>query len=237
MNRYAAEHSLERRPQPGQVRKLDMIDMNDVGERILDNPFSNAASVGREYGVHRDTIRKVWNDMGLFNQVAARKPLLTEAQREQRMGYALENVNRDWSKVIFSDEKVFQTDDYRKKLVYRPKNTRFDESYIQTTRRSGRICAGIWAWIGLHGPGELTMISGRLNSVGYVEILDEILEETIKISYGGLGNIVFMQVSISTTLILNTDIYYKKHFAFRTIILFTHRDTPDNGSIDIRNWS
>lgn len=33
-----------------------------VVETIIDNPFSYAAVVGRE-PVHRDTVRKVWNDM------------------------------------------------------------------------------------------------------------------------------------------------------------------------------
>lgn len=102
------------------------------------------------------------------------------------MGYALQNLTRDWSNVIFSDEKTFQSDDYQRKHVYRPNNTRYDERYIQPIQRSGRLSAGIWAWMGLHGPGELTMISIRLNSVGYVNLLEHNLEPTINISYGGL---------------------------------------------------
>lgn len=42
------------------------------------------------------------------------------------MGYALENLTRDWSNVIFSDEKTYQTDRHQKLHVYRPKNSRFD---------------------------------------------------------------------------------------------------------------
>lgn len=178
------------------------MDINDVGERILDDPFTNAAIVGREYGVHRDTIRKVWSDIEVYHQIAARKPRLTEAQKEERMGYALQNLSRDWSNVIFSDEKTFQSDGYQRKHVYRPKNTRYDERYVQPIRRSGRLSAGIWAWICLHGPGELSMIPGRLNSVGYVDLLEQNLGTTINISYGGLGNIVFMQVRLIHTIIL-----------------------------------
>lgn len=50
-------------------------------------------------------------------------------------------------------------------------------------------------WITRDGPGEMTMISGRLKSMGYVELLEENLSPTIEISYEGLGNIVFMQVN------------------------------------------
>lgn len=195
MNRYAAEHSLERLPQPGQIRKLDVLDMNDVAEKVLDAPFTNAAIIGREYGVHRDTIRKVWSDIGIFHYIAAKKPRLTPAQRQERVGYALQNLTRDWSKVIFSDEKTFQSDLHPRTHVYRPRNCRYDERYTKAVQRSGRISAGLWGWISVDGPGEMSMISGRLNSAGYIELLEDNLRETIEISYGDLGNIVFMQVS------------------------------------------
>lgn len=196
INRYQKENNVERRPQPGQVRKFDEIDRNAVAETILDNPFTNAAIVGREYGVHRDTVRKVWNDIGIKHHIAAKKPFMTEAHRQERLGYALQNLTRDWNNVIFSDEKTFQSDRHQRTHLYRPSNCRYDDRYIQPTRRSGRITAGLWGWISRDGPGEMTLISGRLNSVGYVEILEENLLPTIEISYGGLGNIVFMQARI-----------------------------------------
>lgn len=84
--------------------------------------------MGREFGVHKDTIRKVWNDAGISHAIAAKKPKLTPAQKEARVGYASENLTRDWSNVIFSDEKTYQTDLTRrytcvssKKLAIRPK--------------------------------------------------------------------------------------------------------------------
>lgn len=169
--------------------------MNDIAERVLDTPFTNAGIIGREYGAHRDTIRKVWSDMGIFHHIAARKPRLTVAQRQERVGYALQNLTRDWSNVVFSDEKTFQSDRHQKTHVYRPKNSRFDERYIQPTQKSGRISAGLWGWISRDGPGKMTMISGRLNSAGYIDLLEGNLVQTIDISYGGLENIVFMQVN------------------------------------------
>lgn len=161
---------------------------------------TNAAVVGREFGVHRDTIRKVWNDTGVYHHIATRKPRLTQAQRDERLGYALQNLTRDWSNVIFSDEKTFQSDNHQRLHLYRPRNSRFDERFIQPTQRSGRISAGMWGWISVDGPGEMSMISGRLNSVGYMELLEDNLLRTVEISYGGLGNVVFMQVSLDNTI-------------------------------------
>lgn len=200
MNRYHNENNLERRPQPGQVRKLDVLEINDIAERIIDNPFNNAAVVGREFHVHKDTIRKVWNDMGIHHHIAAKKPFMTEAHRQERLGYALQNLTRDWDNVIFSDEKTYQTDRHQRTHLYRPKNCRYDERYIQPTRRSGRVSAGVWGWISRDGPGEMTMISGRLNSLGYIELLEDNLIPTVEISYESLRNVVFMQVSSNNHL-------------------------------------
>lgn len=169
--------------------------MNDVVHRVIDNPFTNAAVVGRKFGVHRDPVRKVWNDVGLHHRIAANKPFLTTAQCEERLGYALENINRDWNNVIFSDEKTFQTDRHQRTHLYRPNNTRYDERYIQLTRRSGRVSCGLWGWISRGGPDEMTMIPGRLNSAGYIEVLRDVLIPSVE-AHGNITDIVFMQVSL-----------------------------------------
>lgn len=195
VTRHRNENHLDRRPQPGQVRKLDQAQRNAVVDKIETNPFLNAAIVGREYGVNKNTIRKVWKDAGILHGIAVRKPKLTPAQMEARMGYALENLTRDWSNVVFSDEKTYQTDNHQKLHVYRPKNSRFNPKYIQESQRSGRITCGFWGWISKDGPGELVPIGGRLNSVGYLEILEDVLKPTMEYSFGGFQDMVFMQVS------------------------------------------
>lgn len=194
VGRHRNENNLDRKPQPGQKRKLDEEQRAAVAEMIEDNPFTNAAVVGRQYGVNKKTIRKVWRETGIKHGIAARKPKLTEEQKEARMGYALENLTRDWNNVLFSDEKTYQTDRHQKLHVYRPKNSRFNERYIQKSQRSGRISAGFWGWICRDGPGELVPVSRRLNSDGYLELLEDVLKPTVNICFGGFQDMVFMQV-------------------------------------------
>lgn len=111
------------------------------------------------------------------------------------MGYALENLGRDWDNVIFSDEKTFQTDRHQRLHLYRPNNCRYDERYIHETQRSGRISTGVWAWISKDGPGEIAWIPGRFNSAGYIEVLEDVLLPTVEICYGGFEEMIFMQVN------------------------------------------
>lgn len=196
MNRYHTYHTLNRLPQPGQPRKLNLLQRNIIRQQIVQNPFTNAAIVGREHAVHRDTIRKVWNDVGLNHHIAARKPRLTPEQRQARLLYAQANLNRNWDNVIFSDEKTFQSDRHQQTHLYRPANCRYDEDYIQPTQRSGRITAGVWGWISRAGPGELAFVSGRLNSVQYCDILEDVLITPAETYFDGIQNMVFMQVNL-----------------------------------------
>lgn len=78
-----------------------------------------------------------------------RMPILTTEQRQARLIYARENLNRSWNSVMFSGEKTF---------------------YASPT--SGRMCAG------------------------YKDILEDILIPSVKICYGDMTNVIFMQVSI-----------------------------------------
>lgn len=185
---------MNRRPQPGQPRKLNAIQRQIVLQDIRRNPFTNAAIIGREQGVHRDTVRKVWNDAGLHHRIAAKKPRLTPQQKMNRLIYAQINQHRNWDNVIFSDEKTYQSDRHQKTHCYRPDHCRYDDEYIQPTQRSGRISAGIWGWMSRDGPGEMTFVTGRMNSVEYCEILEDILIPSVELSYGSMRNVIFMQV-------------------------------------------
>lgn len=143
--------------------------------------------------MNKNTIRKTWKDAGIFHGVAARKPNLTPEHCQARLNFAIYNLYRDWNNVIFSDEKTYQTDRHQKMHVYRPKNSRYDQRYIQSNQRSGRLTAGIWGWISRDGPGEMCFIGRRLNSHGYIDILDEVLLPSLKICYPN-ENKIFMQV-------------------------------------------
>lgn len=43
--------------------------MNDVAEIIIDDPFTNAAIVGRVFGVNKNTVRKSWKDTAIEHHI------------------------------------------------------------------------------------------------------------------------------------------------------------------------
>jgi hypothetical protein len=78
------------------------------------------------------------------------------------VGFALEYLAKDdvfWSKVVFSDEKVFQSCSNGRIRVYRPRNCRYDEKYVDHGGdRSGRFPVNMWAWISSTSPGVMIHI-------------------------------------------------------------------------------
>jgi transposase len=58
--------------------------------------------------VHERSIRRMLQKKGFFGGVCARKPLLREINKEKRLNFALEHVNKPmefWQSILFTDEK------------------------------------------------------------------------------------------------------------------------------------
>ena len=62
-----------------------------------------------EKGLHfsTNTIRRRLSEANLQYRLTRQKPLLSEVHMEKRLVWATENVDRDWSNVLFSDEASF----------------------------------------------------------------------------------------------------------------------------------
>lgn len=154
--------------------------------------------VGVATGVHPKTAGRRVKESGLKCFRAASRVRLTDAHRENRIQFCQNMLNLrdegllDFNNIVFTDEKVFCTDVNRRKLVYRPPNSRYVQQYVSETRLSGRISQGFWGWICSGGPGELAKIPGRFNSHQYREILDEIGVPTMETIFGSCANVVFM---------------------------------------------
>lgn len=102
----------------------------------------------------------------------AKKPLLTPEHAEARLQFCRENLQRDWSKVIFSDEKTFSSSIDSPVTLWRPRGQRYQLEHIRPQAASGRITAGFWGWMSSEGPGQLLRVSPpRFNSQRYLEVI------------------------------------------------------------------
>ncbi|KAF2887961.1 hypothetical protein ILUMI_18212, partial [Ignelater luminosus] len=110
-----------------------------------------------------NSIRRRLQEGQIRHRKPAKKIMLNEDHRVARVNFAQQNLNRDWSRVIFLNEKTFSSSQESKLPLWRLDNTRYEPSHVLDTQRSGRISRGILGWISSDGPGELIQIGGRMN--------------------------------------------------------------------------
>jgi hypothetical protein len=92
--------------------------------------------------------------------------------------YSLEPLDF-WQNVVFTNEKIFQSCYNGRVRVYRPPNSRFDESYTQKVVVNGRFSVNVWGWISAQGPEVLTHIIGRNNAKVYLHTLENIMLSSV----------------------------------------------------------
>lgn len=124
------------------------------------------------------TAAAILRKRGLQRRVAVRKPLLSKAAKERRLQWGKRHQRFrfvDWKRVIFSDEKIFRTDNNRKSLlVTRTKSEKFKSSCIQHTVKHG-LQVHVWGGVGWRGVTPLKLVRGGLNAAKYQqEIVNDI---------------------------------------------------------------
>lgn len=119
------------------------------------------------------TIRRRWQDNGFYHHIPAEYEKLTAQHKEQRMAFALEHLawNDEWMTTIFSDEKVFSTNENARVTLWRTRGTRYTEENIRFREQSGKITLGFWGCMTSHGPGPLVRTTAHMNSEEYIHII------------------------------------------------------------------
>lgn len=155
---------------------------------LRNNPFKTATVAKEEtnFPGSANTARNRIRSSDINSRCAANKIFLTEINKQRRVEYAQEYLNRNdlWENVIFSDEKTFQSCNNGRIRVYRPTGMRYDERYTHKTNQSGRFSVHVWGWISARGPGVCQIIQGRVNAELYRNILNEIMIPSVTVLYG-----------------------------------------------------
>jgi transposase len=130
------------------------------------------------------TIRRILTRHGLVARLKKKKPFLTKNNMKARLQFAKAHQHwsvADWKKVIFSDEtklEIFQT--RRREWTWRRRNERLRLEKIQPTFKHGGGSLMIWACITAYGVGYMCRLHGGLDSILFVQILDDEFAKTLE---------------------------------------------------------
>lgn len=146
--------------------------------------------------VSKDTVARALASFNLYRYVAARKPLLTHAQKMARLNWALERADwpvAQWATVISSDEKLFRVTNHRKtEYVTRAPGERYQPECISYRPKSGPQ-VHVWGAIGWNGVGPLKLVDGNLNAQRYQQEILPGLEDFAPTLSAHPYNWMFMQ--------------------------------------------
>lgn len=186
IERYAV---IGRNPGSGRPKISTALQDNALVNFLRRNPFETAVRAARvtEFPGSITTIQRRIRNSDLRNRCAANKTWLTDANKQERMHFALEYATRQddfWNNVIFSDEKTFQSTHNGILKVYRPRRTRYDPRYTRKTNTSGRFKVNVWCWISARGPGMCVIFQETLNAIVYRRILDQYLLPSVRPIFG-----------------------------------------------------
>ncbi len=98
-----------------------------------------------------------------------------------------------WSRIVFSDESRFNIGFNEGRIcVWRQNGEAIDPGNIAQVRRQGSSSVMVWGCITYEGVGELVVVDGNLNAVGYIEVLEQNLLQSIDNYYLGDRNMHFL---------------------------------------------
>lgn len=195
MKRFEEEGSLKSRERSGRPPLISQPQRRYMVAEYETNGFIPTRRFADEFGTSVRTVRRTLHAEGLHHRTPAKKPFLTQRHKEERLSFAQEYLDFDWETTIFTDEKSFKSCQKGRLHLWRKNNTRWSEGNVRPNTESGRISVNMWGWISAQGPGELSFISTRANSVNYVEVLNDIMLPTVRNIYPAedLNEISFVQ--------------------------------------------
>lgn len=187
--RWQQEGSFDRREGSGGPRISSLEEDALFLGHLRDNPFQMVRQAMNATGFpgSRPTASRRVNKSELRNRVAAKKIKLTEERKQSRLLFALNYIYREpqfWNRVIFTDEKTFQSTYNGSIRVYRPDRTRFEERYTSDLAfRPGRFSVNVWGWISYYGLGVCWKLEGRFNAENYRQVLEHIMLPSVRSIY------------------------------------------------------
>ena len=180
---YLNRNNLTTLPKTGCPKLLTSKDKTILKKIVKKNNKKSAEQIRNKFiektniEVSTKTIRRNLHEMNIFSRIPAQKPLLNNQQRENRLKWCIERKDwtvQKWKTIIWSDESrftIFKNDGPGR--VWRTPGTRYDIENMVPTVKFGGGGIMVWGCFSGKGLGPLVKVSGKLNRLDYIKILEK----------------------------------------------------------------
>ena len=168
----------------GRPRTLDPLALDSLKRMATRTPTLSNPQLARRLRdkghprVHPRTIGRALIAIGLQRAFPIKKPLLTERHKRIRLAWCLKNRDRDWTKVIFTDESTLLFAPYRQKILFKKGNPR---PMVGSVKYPPSLM--IWGGISVRGATPICPIKGKINQWKYQDVLMDYLIPSMNVLY------------------------------------------------------
>ena len=197
IKKYIDKDNLATCPRTGCPKLLTCESQKMLKTIVKNNNKNSAEQIKKKFiektniEVSTKTIRRNLHEMKIFSYVPARKPLLSDRQREQRLRWCIQKQNwtvQKWKSVIWSDESRFTIfDNDGPGHVWRTPGTRFNIANMVPTVKFGGGGLMVWGCFSGKGLGPLVKVEGKMSRLDYIQILEKHLLPLIDKEFNGKG--------------------------------------------------
>lgn len=188
----------------GRPLKLSDRDISYIFRFVRKNPTISYRQIAADFNskfdgqvISRETVRRIFSKKGINSYSAVKKPLLTVSDRIKRLKWCKERrswTDRDWAKVIFSDESNFEVLNRKSRVfVKRFKSEKYHPKFCVPRVQKGGGSVGIWGCMSYEGVGCCSLYSERINQFIYMETLEDHLIPSVQLFFEHDQEWIFQQ--------------------------------------------
>ncbi len=193
--RFRLTGSSDRLPGTGRAAKTTAREDRYLGRLAAGHRFNTLGALTamfndqRAHPVSHWTVRRRLHLQGTRSRVAARKPLISLANRQRRIRWATRTLpwtaDEQWAMLVFSDESRFNLsyNDGRVR-VWRTHGERFLPECLSQIQKNTTQSVMVWGCIGRHGVGELVVLTENVTAAAYIRTLEANLLNSVENIFG-----------------------------------------------------
>ncbi|KAK4306668.1 hypothetical protein Pmani_021525 [Petrolisthes manimaculis] len=149
VQRWQEEGVLTTKPKSGRPKVTSRQEEQQIITTTRERPMLSSYQIIHHLQLphYPRTTRRRLHEGGIHCFVPAVKETLSPANKEARLGFALQYLPMEpefWETTIFTDGKVFTSVESPARQCWRPKNTRYQPENICNIKRSGRKSTSFW---------------------------------------------------------------------------------------------
>jgi len=189
--------NIPRKGRPNLFTKRDKnaaLRLAKVNRRSSLKDITNKLNEEKQHHFSERTVQRALRSEGYRRRIAKKKAIVREVNRKKRVKWCKERknltVNDHWKKVIFSDESQVVIGAKNRVYIWRKDDEKY-RPHLICPKPKHKLSLMIWGCVCNEGIGTLAAVQGNINSVKYIDILENNLWPAI-VWYFDDDNYIFM---------------------------------------------